>query len=251
MRPLFTLFLISVLIADPLMVGAMPTPTPVEHPQHYGGTLLNENDALLKFQANPEAKQQTENLISQQNQAELTGARNSVTLGQNLVMGQERAAQMVTLLKDEQFRVALEKVTSRGKVILEENQSLRNPATVILGAASLWLGSTIRLFKSDSIQITSHIEARAQRGEFSLESPLLNSKVLFRPDQGLNLNLNRSIASINSTAELNYMSRTNSVSTQLRHPITPNLNFSIGSSQLPELNNQTDGQAKIEYQIHF
>jgi len=167
------------------------------------------------------------------------------------MMGQERAAQMVNMLKDEQLKLALEKVTTRGKVILEENHSLQNPATVIVGAASLWLGSTIKLFKSDSIQITSHIEARSQRGEFSFESPLLNSKVLFRPDQGLNLNVNRSIASINSTAELNYMSRTNSISTQLKHPITRNLNFSIGSSQLPEMNNQTDGQAKIEYQIHF
>jgi hypothetical protein len=251
MRRIFDLFLLFIPFLGTLNSWAMPTPTPKENPQHFGGTLVNENEGLLNFKANPNAKQQTETLISKQNEAEVTGARNTVTLGQNLMMGQERAAQMVNMLKDEQLKLALEKVTSRGKVILEENHSLQNPATVIVGAASLWLGSTIKLFKSDSIQITSHIEARSQRGEFSFESPLLNSKVLFRPDQGLNFNVNRSIASINSTAELNYMSRTNSISTQLKHPITRNLNFSIGSSQLPEMNNQTDGQAKIEYQIHF
>ncbi|NDG84566.1 MAG: hypothetical protein EBX52_05945 [Proteobacteria bacterium] len=107
------------------------------------------------------------------------------------------------------------------------------------------------MFKSDSLQITSRIEGRAGRGEFNLQSPFLNSKILFQADSGLNLNVNRSIASINSTAELNYLSRTNSVSTQFSHPISSHLNFSIGSSQIPELNNQTDGHAKIEYQIHF
>ncbi len=158
---------------------------------------------------------------------------------------------MTNLLKDEQLAIALEKITTRGKTILDQSQSLGGPASVLAGAAALWFGVTVRLIKTDLFRVSSRVDGRAGRGDFNLESPFLNSRVFYDGTSGLGLNVNRSLSTTRTMAELNYFSRSRSFSTQLRHPLTEHLNFSVGSSQIPELNNQTDGRAGIEYRLDF
>jgi hypothetical protein len=221
------------------------------NPDSKSGTLSSEKDDLLEFKRRSAEKNETLRAIERQDQQYDYGNRTSNFQAGNLLIGQERAASMVRSLQDEQFRKALTRVTSRGKQILEENKAFRTPVAILAGAASFWFGATLRLFKGESILISSRFEGRARRAEFTLESPFLNSKLFIEGGTGFNLNINRSIASINTTAELNYISRTQSFSTEFRHVIAPHLDFSIGASQIPELNNRTDGRARIQYQFNF
>jgi hypothetical protein len=218
---------------------------------HLGGELVQETPALLRFTPNPAALEATEKMIQSREQMLSHGTRNTRELSQDLVASRARADQLVETLKNEQLQKALKKVTEEGKQFFQQHEGLKGPASVIAGAAAFWYGTTVNLFKSDSMKINTRIEGRAQRSEFSLESPLLNSRVVIGSSNGVELNLNRSIASLGTSAEMNYLGNTRSLSTQLRHPIAPNLNFTIGASQIPEMNNRTDGRAKLEYQIHF
>jgi hypothetical protein len=243
----------ALLIAAETGVRALPTPTPAakDARDHFGGEIVQETPALLKFEANPAAREATERMIEAREKMISSGERSTGELAKDLQSSRSRAEQMVQTLKDEQFQKALKKVTEEGKAFLAQNEGLKGPATFIAGAAAFWLGTTINLFKGDSMKIDTRIEGRSKRSEFSLESPLLNSRVVIGAQNGVELNVNRSIASIGSTAELNYFGNTGSFSTQLSHPIAPHLNFSIGTSQIPEMNNRTDGRAKLEYQISF
>ncbi len=224
---------------------------PAVDPESHSGSLSSEQNDLLEFKRRADEKSETLRSIERQDQQNDYGNRTSNFQAGNLLIGRERAANMVRSLQDEQFRRALTRVTSRGKQILEENKSFQTPIAILAGAASFWFGATLRLFRGESILISSRFEGRARRAEFTLQSPFLNSKLFIEGGTGFNLNINRSIASINSTAEVNFISRTQSFSTEFHHPITPHLDFSIGASQIPELNNRTDGRARIQYQFNF
>jgi hypothetical protein len=221
------------------------------NPDSKSGTLSSEKDDLLEFKRRSAEKNETLQAIERQNQQYDYGNRTTNFQAGNLLIGQERAASMMRSLQDEQFRKALTRVTSKGKQLLQENKAFQTPVAILAGAASFWFGATLRLFKGESILISSRFEGQARRAEFTLESPFLNSKLFIEGETGFNLNINRSIASINTTAEVNYISRTQSFSTEFRHAIAPHLDLSIGTSQIPELNNRTDGRARIQYQFNF
>jgi hypothetical protein len=142
-RSLIHILISTLALAGTFPAQAAPTPYP-PGAGNFGGTLTNEGDSLLKLKENPAGRRQTEDMIDQNARLTVSGSRDQGELARNLIIGQERAAQMVQILKDEQFRMALEKANARGKEILEENQALRNPAAVIAGAASLWFGTTLR-----------------------------------------------------------------------------------------------------------
>jgi hypothetical protein len=221
------------------------------NPDSKSGTLSSEKDDLLEFKRRSAEKNETLRAIERQDQQYDYGNRTSNFQAGNLLIGQERAVNMMRSLQDEQFRKALTRVTSKGKQLLQENKAFQTPVAILAGAASFWFGATLRLFKGESILISSRFEGRARRAEFTLESPFLNSKLFIEGGTGFNVNINRSIASINTTAEVNYISRTQSFSTEFRHPIAPHLDLSIGASQIPELNNRTDSRARIQYQFNF
>ncbi|NDF14039.1 hypothetical protein EB061_01785 [bacterium] len=241
------------LIAAETGAYAQPAPTPSqkESRDHFGGEIVQETPSLLRFQPNPAAREATEKMIEARERMLSSGDRNPGDLARDLQTSRGRAELMVQALKDEQFQRAIKKVTEEGRILLEQNQGLKGPASFIAGAAAFWYGTTLSLFQGDSMKIQTRIEGRGQRSEFSLESPLLNSRVVIGAQNGVQLNLNRSIASLGSSAELNYFGNTGSISTQVNHPIAPNLNLSIGASQIPEMNNRMDGRAKLEYQISF
>jgi hypothetical protein len=232
---------------------AVPTPTPSlrEREETFGGEIVQDTPSLLRFDANPGAREATERMIDAHERMITNGTRSTEMLSKDLEASRSRADLMVEALKNEQLQKALKKVTEEGKEILNQHQGLKAPVSFIAGAAAFWYGTTLNLFNGDSMKIDTRIEGRSRRSEFSLESPLLNSKVVFGAQSGVEVNINRSIASLGSSAELNYFGSTGSFSTQIRHPIAPHLNLSIGTSQIPEMNNRTDGRAKIEYQINF
>lgn len=248
--PLIAPLWIHVCIQSPAF--ALPTPSPhKEGADHFGGEIVQETPALLRFGANPGARETTERMIDSRERMLASGSRSTEDLSKDLAASRDRADLMVQALKDEQFQKALKRVTEGGKEILNRNQGIKAPVSFIAGAAAFWYGTTLNLFKSDTMKIDTRVEGRNRRSEFSLESPLLNSKVVIGGQAGVEVNINRSIASLGSSAELNYVGNSGSLSTQIRHPLAPHLNFSIGTSQIPEMNNRTDGRAKIEYQINF
>jgi hypothetical protein len=247
-----TLFITALLFpALAGFAGPSPSPSPDLAPGHYGGALTEDQAALFQFKAKPEAINETARMIDSHNQTLESGNHNPQHLLQNLVSGQNRAKEMVNALKTTEMQKALEAVTGRGTSLLEQNSGLKAPVSIISGIVSLWVGNTTKLFHSEFIKVNSHVEGKNRRGEFSMESPLLNGKVRFSGSEGVMVNMNRDLQPIDSHAELNYNAKTQSVSTQISHPLGPHLDFSVGSSQIPEMNNQTDGRAKIEYKISF
>jgi len=215
------------------------------------GALTSDHEDNIDLKSRNAERSAVEKALAEREAQLEYGNRNTSYSGGNLLLGRDRAEAMMRTLQDQQFRRALTKINAKGKQFLHENDSFKTPIAIIAGAATFWFGATIRLFRGESILITSRVEGRNRRAEFTLQSPFLNGKLYFEGATGFNVNINRSIASINSTAELNYISRTQSFSTEFRHPIIPHLDLTIGSSQIPELNNRTDGRAKIEYQFNF
>jgi hypothetical protein len=228
-----------------------PTPTPLPAPDHYGGALYQDSNGFLDFSKKPGADVDTLNMIDQQNRINDSGNRNASALFGSIAGGKGRAQQMIHALKTEELKKALIKVTGKGNAILQENAGLRSPIAIVSGVLSFWVGNAVRLVNDENFRVTTRVDGRNKTGEFMLESPLLNSKVKFKDNDGVSVNVGRSLPVLNSKAELNYNSKTQAVSTQVSHPLAPHLDFSVGTNQIPELNNQTDGRAKIEYKINF
>ncbi len=197
----FFMMILTLLTRSPSL-KAEPTPSPAF--ESYGGAILGNPNGMLAPKNQAAMKAETERFIDSQNRTYDRGSRSTTELAESLGTGETRARQVATLLKDEEFQKVLSRMTERGNTLLKENQGLKTTGQIIFGAASMWFGASIRLFKGESINITTRFEGRARKGEFTIESPLLNSKLVFQGDSGLHLNLNRKIASINSTAELNF-----------------------------------------------
>ncbi len=228
-----------------------PTPTPLPAPDHYGGALYQDSNGFLDFSKKPGADIDTLNMIEQQNRTNDSGNRNASTLFGSISGGQDRAQEMINALKTEELKKALVKVTGKGNEILQENAGLKSPIAIVSGVVSFWVGNAVRLVNHENFRFTTKVDGRNKSGEFTMESPLLNSKVKFKDSDGVSVNIGRNLPVLNSKAELNYNSKTQAVSTQVSHPLAPHLDFSVGTNQIPELNNQTDSRAKIEYKINF
>ncbi|MBC7397748.1 MAG: hypothetical protein H7333_09925 [Bdellovibrionales bacterium] len=236
----FALLLLS--FALPLSVAADPAPI--------AGVLVQDSNGFLQFTHKPGQDAETYRMLENQQRLQDSGNRNPTDYQNHISSGQARAAQMVEMLKDEEMQKALRKVTFQGKQILQENPDLKNPLTIVAGAFALWAGRTIRIFHSDHIKLSTRLEGRARTGDFNLESPFFNGRLSFSGNDGLNVSMNRSIASINTNAAFAYSVKQQSFSGQISHPLAPNLDLSFGAVQLQQTN-QTDGQAKLEYRLSF
>jgi hypothetical protein len=218
---------------------------------HFGGELLHGSPTPSNARPTPRADSETLRILDEQNRELSAGNRSTASLFRSITGGEEQARRMVQALQDEEMRQALEKVTVRGREFLQKNSALRNPLAFIGGAMSLWMGNTVRLVNEEQFKISTRVEGRSRSGEFSMESPLLNGRLRFNGGEGFSINMNREIPGLKSRAEIDYQSRTQSLTTQIRQPIAPHLDLTFGTSQIPQLNNQTDGRAKIEYQFQF
>lgn len=227
------------------------TPPPHSAPVHFGGELLHQAPGFFGVQRNPGATEETLRMIEEQDRSMNSGTRSTASILRTLTGGQERAREMVRVIQTEEMRQALEKVTVRGKDFLEKNSALRSPLALISGALSVWVGGDVRLVNDEKFKLSTRIEGRNRSGEFRMESPLFNGRFQFNEMQGVTVNMNREIPGFKSRAEIDFQARTQSLTTQIRQPLAPHLDLTFGATQLPHLNNKTDGQAKIEYQFQF
>ncbi len=226
--------------------GKLASPTP-----HFGGELLHHAPGIFGVNRTPGADADTLRMLDEQERAMHTGSRSTASVIRTLTGGQERAREMVRVIQTEEMRQALEKVTVRGKDFLDKNSALRSPLALISGALSVWVGGDIRILNDEKLKLSTRIEGRNRSGEFRMESPLVNGRLQFNEVQGMSVNMNREIPGLKSRAEIDFQAKTQSLTTQIRQPLAPHLDLTFGATQLPHLNNKTDGQAKIEYQFHF
>jgi hypothetical protein len=230
---------------------ATQTPPPHSAPVHFGGELLHQAPGIFGVQRNPGATADTLRMIEEQERNMNSGTRSTASVLRTLTGGQDRAREMVRVIQTEEMRQALEKVTVRGKDFLEKNSALRSPLALISGALSVWVGGDVRLVDDEKFKLSTRIEGRNRSGEFRMESPLFNGRFQFNEMQGVTVNMNREIPGLKSRAEIDFQARTQSLTTQIRQPLAPHLDLTFGATQLPQMNNKTDGQAKIEYQFQF
>ena len=193
---------------------------------------------------------ETLRLLDKQNHQLETRENGIFGYQKNQESGSGQAQKMVKLIQDQEFQAAMGRLTRKGNTILEENPGLKSPLSVLAGAAALWFGRTINLIQSDGLTLTSRIEARNQSGEFTLQSPLLNSSLQYHSDTGMGLNINRKISSIDTSAQINYNMKNQTVGTQINHQLAPHLDFTFGVSQNPQ-SSQPDNRAGLQYQINF
>ena len=236
----------------PLLLGALSVWSPSSHAQTADGENTSEkgdSPELLKFKR--EGKDQETNLLLDKQERDSNfGTQNVGSQNANMSADQSRSQQMVNLLKDDQLQKAMLTVTKRGNDIVDNNPELKNPLTVIAGAVSLWYGRSVNLLKSTDFSLSSRFSGRERSGELSTSSPLLNGSLKYNPSNGIDLSINRSISSIQTSAELKYNVQSQGVTSQIRHHLMPNLDLSVGTTQMPNTN-QPDNRAGVEYQIHF
>ncbi len=221
-----------------------------QKPSPARGVLVQDQNGFLQFTQRPGEDVDTLRMIEQQNRLQDSGNRNPISYQNPIANGQARAMQMVDMLRDQEMQKALRKVTLQGKQMLQENPDMKNPLTIIAGAFSLWTGRTLKLIRGDKFKLATRLEARSRSGDFSMESPLLNGKLSFSGLDGFTVSVNRSIASTGTQAGMVYNAKQQSITGQLTHPLTNNIDFSFGAVQLQQTN-QTDGQAKLEYRLSF
>jgi hypothetical protein len=220
--------------------ASTPTPTPY----------YIESDSLLHFTAPSGSDVDTLLMIDNNNRLRDSG-NGSLWSQQNAINnGNARAKQMVDLLKNQDLQKAFTPLNAQGKQMLQENPDMRNPVTIVGGAAAFWIGRSIALVKQENFKLTTHVEARARCGEFAMESPLLNGKLSYTGNDGINMKINRKIDSISSSAEANYNATQRVFSGQLVHPLIPHLDITFGAAQLQQ-STQTDGRASLQYNLNF
>ena len=220
---------------------ALPTPSPL---------VVQPDDPLFHFKVKPGEDAQTYRMIDEQNKIRDSGSHNIISTQDSLVSGHARAEEMVNLLKGQELQHAFGNLNEKGKQLLQDNPDLKNPVAIVAGAVSLWVGRTIKLIKDEDFKLTTHFEARARSGEFSMESPLLNGKLSFSGGNGINMNINRKIDLMNLTAEMNFNQRDQVLSGQFVHSLTPHLGLVFGATQSQQ-NNTSDGRASLQYNLNF
>ena len=250
----FTQISQSSFAADP---SSTPTATPQQHAEFTGSNSAGvdpsdkpKDSGILQFNRNLNKEYETGRAIDNQNRVFETGNGTTVNVQKNIDEGNSRAQQMMTMLKDEQMKKAMEKVTGVGNQILKDNKPLQTPAAVIAGAFGFWYGRTINLIRGDGYKVTSSVEGKSHSGGLGMDSPLLNGKLRFSQTDGMDLSVNRRISSIDTSAELKYNSKNQALTTQMRHNLLPHVDLTFGSQMSPTLP-QTDNRAGIEYRISF
>lgn len=198
----------------------------------------------------PAMRDQETRLLLDQQSREMESGQTSLSGQEQIKTGKERAAQMVEMLKKSEMEKALKTVTRKGKQALQEDPSLRTPLGVLAGAVGLWVGKSVKFMTGDFLALSTRIEGRNRAGEFMMESPFLNGRFRFSAGEGVDIHVNRRIASIDTQAEANYNLRNRSFSGNIRKSLSPGLDLTFGASQLPN-SDVTDGNARIEYRLDF
>ncbi len=162
----------------------------------------------------------------------------------NLQIGKSMAQEMIVLIRNHELADALGKITIQKNRELTENPALAAPFMVISGAAAFWYGKTIRVFQNDFFQMNAKIDGHAKRSEFLMSSPLMNGKLNFNEQTGMNLGVSRQISSLNANAFINYNFREKTINTEFRKKLSPNVDFSFGVGK-------HDQNTKIEYRFNF
>lgn len=218
------------------------TPTPTAPPSQMN---------LLDFQQQPGGSDApTYRMINDQERTRESGTRSIFNYQDSIISGNQRARDMVELLKKQQLQKAFEPLNARGKQVLQENPDLKSPTAILAGMAALWVGRTMKLLKGDDVKLTGRIEGRARSGEFSLESPIFNGRLVYTGGDGIYMNVNRSIAALNSRAEMIYSQKDQTITGALVHPLMPHLDLSFGAAQYQNTN-QTDGRASLQFNLSF
>ena len=232
-------FILNLFISNANASTPTPTPSPSLVPE-----------GILSVSKKPGGEIDTYRLIDEQNRNIESRGHSNFDIQNNVASGQNRAQSMVNLLKDQKLQSVFSKLNDKGKQFLQDNPELRNPAAIVTGAASLWIGRTLKLFQNDDLKLSTHVEGRTRSGDFSWESPILNGKLAFTQADGMNMKVNRKITSINTQAEMNYNPKDQIMSGQLSHPLIPNLDLTFGTTQYQQTN-QTDGRAALRYNLNF
>jgi hypothetical protein len=239
----------------PRVFASTPTPTPTATPEPtpydgLGVAVKDDPNGLLHFDKKSGADVETIRMIDAQSRVTDSGSRSVTALEDNIAIGHQRAIDMTMTLKNQEFQKALVQVTPKGKQLLQENPELQNPLTIIGGAVSLWAGYTVKLIKNENFKLATYIKGQDHAGEFQMESPLMNGKLQFNEIDGVALNVNRSISSIDSAASFNYSARAGTMGGALSHTLLPHVNLSVGTTQY-NFTNQLDENARIDFQLDF
>ena len=163
---------------------------------------------------------------------------------QDFESGKSRAQQMVTMLQNQELTKAFQKITNSGMKTLDENHEIRDPLAVIGGAMALWYGKSVKLIKGDDYNLSARMEGRSQKGEFSMNSPLLNGNLKYEGMNGMGVGVNRIVSPLQTMGSVQYNVRNQLMTTEVRQKIAPNLDLSFGASRL-------DQSTKIEYRLNF
>lgn len=211
----------------------------------------NEEKEAGFLEFNHEGKDQDTNLLlDQQNRKFESGDRSPETYQRSLLTSQQRAAQMVELLKNEQLQRAMSDLTEQGNLLLEENPELKSPLGIIAAAAGLWYGRAVRLLKVKEVRVFSSISARSREGNFSLQSPLLDGRLRYQSSGKMEVSINRTISSINTTAELNYNGIDGVQGARIYHRLAPNLDLTFGTHHNPT-SRYHENSAGVNFHIDF
>lgn len=155
-----------------------------------------------------------------------------------------RAQMMINMLQDQELGKAMKIVTEKGMKSLNENPGIKAPIYVISAAASFWAGRTFDLIREETWKFSARLEARNRRGEFSMQSPLMNGTMRFEQATGMNISVNRNFDRFRTDTFFNYQQQNQAFSTGFRYRLTPNLNLSIEAGRY-------DQNTRIEYRFNF
>jgi hypothetical protein len=223
--------LMILFVYSPTFADEKPQPLPSAPPPAEG---------FLLYQPTSNEKQDTYQYLNKQDDPNLSMNKNA----ENYESGKSRATQMVNMLQNKELTKAFQKITESSNKTMDENPELKSPLGVIIGAASFWYGQTINLIKNEDVRFSARLEGRERRSEFSMASPLLNGQLKFDPNEGMGLGFNRKITSLQTEAAVQYNSKNQVFSTEVRQKLSPNIDLTFGASRL-------DQNTKIEYRINF
>ncbi len=247
---LFEVVAVSPCFAADVLSQSMPTPLPTAAPVDVLTEKLKEDPHSIWFFKKRQGEDvETIRMINSQDQL-LNSGNSNFKIQDSITGGQDRAKAMVQMLQNEELQKVLPRMTEKGNQMLRENPELQAPVGIIAGTFALWSGKTVKLIKGDNVKVATYIEAKSRSGDFRMESPLLNGKLQFNETDGVQLNVNRSISSIDSSASVIYSAKNQSVGGQVTHSLFPHLNLNYGTSQSTQTN-QVDQRAWIDYQLRF
>lgn len=169
-----------------------------------------------------------------------------------VVDGNRTAAErLVSIVRDQEFKRALEKVTPAAKRLWDENQELHSPLTVLATGAAFWAGRTIRLVRKEYLNLTTHVEGRNRSAQFNWSSPIVNGELKFDGNAGnTDMMVGRKISSIDTSSQVHYNFTTQTVKGSIVQPITRDFQFSIQAGQDP-FTKKTDTGAQIQFRRDF